>query len=51
MSKMIAFDNAAFESIRQGVTTLAALLLTSDVLIVDKPEKEEPKVPAGMGMY
>ncbi len=35
----------------QNAASVAALLLTSDVLIVDKPEKEELKVPTGMGMY
>ena len=35
----------------QNAASVAALLLTSDVLIVDKPEKEEHKMPAEMGMY
>jgi chaperonin GroEL len=35
----------------QNAASVAALLLTSEVMIVDKPEKEEPQAPAGMGMY
>lgn len=35
----------------QNAASVAALLLTSDVLIVDKPEEQEGKSAAGMGMY
>jgi chaperonin GroEL len=35
----------------QNAASVAALLLTSDVLIVDKPEKQEHKTPTEMGMY
>ena len=35
----------------QNAASVEALLLTSDVLIVDKPEKEEHKMPTEMGMY
>ncbi|TWT79614.1 60 kDa chaperonin [Planctomycetes bacterium CA13] len=35
----------------QNAASVAALLLTSDVLIVEKPEEKEEKMPAGMGMY
>ncbi len=35
----------------QNAASVAALLLTSDVMIVDKPEKEVSKVSTDMGMY
>lgn len=35
----------------QNAASVAALLLTSNVLIVDKPEEKQEKSPAGMGMY
>jgi chaperonin GroEL len=35
----------------QNAASVAALLLTSDVLIVDKPENEEHKAPSDIGMY
>lgn len=35
----------------QNAASVAALLLTSDVLIVDKPEKEDQKMSTDMGMY
>ncbi len=35
----------------QNAASVAALLLTSDVLIVDKPDKEEHKTSSEMGMY
>ncbi len=35
----------------QNAASVAALLLTSDVLIVDKPEQKEEKSQASIGMY
>jgi chaperonin GroEL len=35
----------------QNAASVAALLLTRDVLIVEKPEKENQKMPDEMGRY
>lgn len=35
----------------QNAASVASLLLTSNVLIVDKPEQDEHKLPTEMGMY